>query len=277
MASTFRRKLAPVRLAKAPLVLALFQVRFSTVLKMEESYLPDIQERLRDDYPVFSEAELQEFVLAPGAPSVQGRRSKRWLFVAADEKSAVVLTPDFVVLETATYSEFESFAEALAKVLKVVKEAAGIQYAERLGLRYVSRIAPGRGEALSQYLNGGLTGISAAVLSDEDAGLRFTPTISTTKIGALTEQGSTLILRVTEKGPKDVSLPPGLEENDLDISIEPVDRHSAVLDIDHFTSERRDFNVSGLVEYAWRLHEYVVLAFRQATTDHARETWGAES
>jgi uncharacterized protein (TIGR04255 family) len=276
MPTTFSRKLPPVRLAKAPLVLALFQARFPTVLKMEESYLPDIQDRLREDYPVFSEADLQELVLTEGAVTVAGRRSKRWLFVSADEKSAVVLTPDFVVLETAEYSAFEGFVKALEGVLTIVKEASSIQYVERLGLRYVSRVAPARGEALSKYLHSGLTGIASSDLNDEEAGLRVMPTINSTKVSARTEQGSTLVVRVAEKGPRDTSLPPGVEAHDLALTIDPVDRHTAVLDIDHYMAGRKELVIPTVMEEAWRLHEYVVLAFRQATTDHARAAWGEE-
>jgi uncharacterized protein (TIGR04255 family) len=277
MSSTFDRKLPPVRLARAPLVLALFQARFPTVLKLEESYLPDIQERFREHYPLFTETDLQETVLAPDSASVASRRSKRWLFASADQKSAVVLTPDFVALEAAEYSAFEGFVKALENVLTIVGEAIGIRFVTRLGLRYVSRLAPARGETLSQYLHAGLTGIAASHLRDDAAGLRVMPTLNTTRVSARTEQGSTLVLRVVEKAPRDISLPVGVDQNDLKIPFEPVEGHTAVLDIDHFMSEQKEFDVLTVIADAWRLHEYVVLAFRQATTDYARKAWGAES
>lgn len=267
------RPLEALHLKRSPLVLALCQIRFSTILAME-SYVPDIQERLRSSYPGFREASSQEILVRPDEGSIASRRSTRWLFQGGDGREAVVLSPDFLVLQTATYKTFDEFGERLADVLRVVQSIAEIGFSERVGLRFIDRIVPRDGEQLSSYVHAGLTGLPAEFL--QEAGLEVGPTISRCEVRTETPMGGHLVIRSLEQPPGDVSLPQGLEEQDIRLDLEPCERHTLLLDIDHFVHERADFAPAELLKTAWKLHEHTDLAFRRSTTEFAMHAWQEE-
>lgn len=265
------RPLPPLFLHRSPLVLALAQVRFSPVLQME-TFLPQIQERLRGTYPGFRETTSQEVLLSPEDGSIASRKRTRWLFVDQGERQAVVLTPDFVVLQTSQYSTFDAFAEQLHEILGVVHEAARIGFSERVGLRYVDRIVPNSDEKITDYVYGGLAGLPSTHLSAH--GLQVSPTLGHYEVRAKTHMGGNLVIRTFERPGDDIRMPPGLEEQDIQLPLKPSGRNTLLLDIDHFVHGRHSFDPGGLMDTAWKLHDYADLAFRQSTTEHAMNAWG---
>lgn len=267
------RPLEALVLKRSPLVMALAQIRFSTVLAME-SFVPAIQERLRKSYPGFREANAQELLVRSDDGSIAARRSTRWLFLDRDEREAVVLTPDFLVLQTADYNTFEEFGERLEHVLQVVQSVAEIGFSERVGLRFIDRIVPQRGEQLASYVQAGLAGLSSERL--HEGSLEVGPTTSACEVRTETPMGGHLVIRSFEQPPGKVSLPQGLEEQDIRLDLEPCERNTLLLDIDHFVHERAEFDPDGLMKTAWELHAYADLAFRRSTTDFAMQAWERE-
>ena len=252
------------RLNEAPLIFVLAQVRIAAVLRMQ-SHIPEIQDQLRGKgFVRFKEVQGQQVVFGP-APKVTPIH--QWVFANRDRSSAVVLAPDFVVLETNQYSKFEQFAEDLLAVLNVVGEVARVDLAERLGLRYVDLIRPARtGDTYRDYLRSSLHGLDTSALSKGEVFHRL-------ETRAETDVGGTLVVKVAHSK-NGGYLPPDVDGNHLAFDDVPdKGEHVVVLDIDHFSEEPRDFKPTKLVDGMWELHGLVRKAFEQAVTPHAIEQW----
>src|SRR3954453_15486492 len=64
-----------------------------------------------------------------------------WRFVADDERWAVAALPDRVSLETTSYENWDHFRERLQAVLAAAAEQLEPAVEQRLGLRYINRLA----------------------------------------------------------------------------------------------------------------------------------------
>lgn len=236
--------------------------------------MPQIQEQLRRaGYPGFRQDVLQE-IQVKDEGALASRRNVRWMFLDGSEQSAVVLTTEFVLFETGEYTCFEDFSGALQDVLQVVMREAEPELCERIGLRFINRIVPDEGDALSAYLVEGLRGISGDQLSCGD--LKVDKTFGKTETRMQTLPGAHLVIRTHEKPPGDTSLPIGIADDDVRLSMEPSERNTLFLDIDHFISSRRPFEIDSMIQDAWRLHSYAELAFRCSAAEQAMTAWGME-
>ena len=232
-----------------------------------QEYVPGIQERLRrEGFPRFSESLLQELVLVPGtsgAPSVVSRR--KWLFADKTTKTAVVLTPEFITLETVEYDTFDAYAEQLAGVLETVASAADIELSERIGLRYLDHITEAPGVPLERFVTPGLVGLPA--------GASVRPSQSLYVAQGSTEIGHFVVRLIRARG--SVTLPPDLQPPDLEIPARPEGDY-LLLDLDHAALATRDFDVKVVLDTFWELHDVVDGIFRSAVTPEALAAWGAE-
>lgn len=260
------RTLPPLKLMKSPLVVVLAQVRISPVLQME-TYIPRIQERLRHKaFPAFRPSKIQEFNLLPDGKA-QVVSTDRWIFAEKDRRTAVVIAPDFVVLETSRYDVFDTFSDSFEVVLREIGDVVGIAFAERIGLRYIDLIRSAEGEELTDYLNPGLKGLSAVELETDRLLHRYEAT-GATKAGQLVVR----LFQTTQGG----VLPPDLVPGDVELgNIQPVpNERVSILDIDHFSVTQRDYDPAKLVDDMWTLHDASDKAFRAAVTPKALERWG---
>jgi uncharacterized protein (TIGR04255 family) len=148
------------KLNKSPLAMVLAQVKFAPVLQIQK-YIPELQEILRKkNYPHFVEEQVQEFVFAVGnsnLPPVQN--SSRWIFGSSDWKNTIVLSQDFVVIETSAYDKFEKFSAEFKNILKIVKDIVSLTRSERIGLRYVNLIRSEQTIASQLFLRQELRGL----------------------------------------------------------------------------------------------------------------------
>ena len=149
------------KLKRPPLILCLAQVRFGAVLKMS-TFVDDIQDFLRKHgFPRYQKQQVQQInlnPLQPGQPGFLVEQSSRWLFSSGDNRSAVILTNDFVVYETNDYDVFATFKSKAIEIVKKLKEIVDISIAERIGLRYVDLIRPAQIDPLlnsSEQSSGG--------------------------------------------------------------------------------------------------------------------------
>jgi uncharacterized protein (TIGR04255 family) len=254
-----------LKLDNAPLVYVLAQVVFSPILVME-NFIPAIQEKLRHKgYVKYKYAPTQEIFLSK---EVQFSVLKRWIFSTRNEQESIVITQNFFVLETSNYDVFDIFITKLKDVITIFQEITDVSLIERIGLRYVDLIRTKEGQTFSDYLQPGLLGISA----DDFGASKTTHRIEQV---AITPLGQIAIrLFQSDNG---AYLPPDLIDSSVvhSININPGET-VAVLDIDHFSAQSKDFVVDELIESVQGLHEYIKKAFRSAVTDSALETWKAE-
>ena len=68
------------------------------------------------------------------------RRSQRWQFSDQDDNWKIVLSQDFLTLETRNYEHFEDFLDRLSEALEALVEHVQPTVGTRLGLRYINEI-----------------------------------------------------------------------------------------------------------------------------------------
>jgi len=257
------------KLAKAPLVHVITQVRFATVLSIGQS-IAQIQERLKEmGFVRYQKSQIQNISYVPGSPP-KVEAQERWDFTDRDRQTGIVLTQDFVALHTSKYETFDVFGELFGRAVQVVSTEAPVELAERMGIRYVDLIRPGKEESLEDYLRPGLLGFPFSELENEQIGdwaLRSEAIVQTTQ--------GTLIVRCTSAS-NDQFLPPDLMPPVLAYNIprlEP-DERAAILDTDHFAVVDKDFKAEALLEQLDLLHQTASKVFRAAVTEYALKKWG---
>jgi uncharacterized protein (TIGR04255 family) len=140
-----QREVPDVILGNPPLTEVICQLRYPPVLRLQHDLqlVAAIQDGLRDSYPkleaqaMISLAVPSELAEAPRA-SVAGRT---WRLTDDAGTWVVAIAADFVALSTHAYQHWEDFAERLEVVFRTVREAARINTATRLGLRYTNQVS----------------------------------------------------------------------------------------------------------------------------------------
>jgi len=255
------------KLNKSPLAMVLAQVKFAPVLQIQK-YIPDLQEDLRKKgYPYFVEEQVQEFVFAAGNASLPPvQNSSRWIFGSSDWTKTVVLSQDFVVIETSDYDKFERFSSEFKNILSIVKEKIGLGRSERIGLRYVNLIRGNQDQPSHLFLRQELRGLIASDLEGVK-GMQ-----SSCISHAITSHGRLMVRSVhIDDGSH---IPPELASTKLKFA-NKLDKgeHVSILDIDHNGEFPGDFEIDGILSKLKDLHDFSDNAFIAAVTPDALKTW----
>lgn len=132
--------------ANAPAHEVICQLRFPTILTINETEPAAFQDAIREDFPQFARREdaAPPQVDGLGGPNPQVKQQKavtNYHFVSADNLWKINLTQNFIALSTLRYTGWEEFASELdrplAEFIRIYKPA----YFERVGLRYVNVIS----------------------------------------------------------------------------------------------------------------------------------------
>jgi uncharacterized protein (TIGR04255 family) len=259
------RKVPALKLARSPLVLVLTQVRFSSLLKMRE-VVPEIQQGLRErGFPRYAQEEMQQFIFGP---EVKAERDTKWVFGDRSRTEAVTLSSSSVSYQTSHYDVFETFADRFGAVLDVIAPLTKLEFAERIGLRFVDLVRSSEGRTASDLLRASVRGLSPADLGVPRCRHQF-------MLQAETEHGDLYVRSFENEGPK--FMPPDLFSMHL---LYPVDENALgtdpyrIIDIDHiWQSGEVDFNRASIVDKLWCLHEYSSKAFLATVTEEAIKLW----
>jgi uncharacterized protein (TIGR04255 family) len=138
-------------LPNAPLVLAIFQLRFAGETAVEAGRVA-FQEATRDRLPKLYVPK----TIVGQAPSLQGV-----VFRSEDESESVELAVNAFTYYSSRYDGFSSFKERVQSYLEVFNRSVKIHRLTRAGLRYVNHIpilraSPTAAIPLDDYLNVGL-------------------------------------------------------------------------------------------------------------------------
>lgn len=254
------------KLTFSPLVLVLSQVRFSPILEIEK-HITSIQGQLKKKgLPLFEEESSQEVTLiqAGSPPEIKARR--RWIFTDIARHNSVILSQDFLALETSSYDQFPVFRERFESYLNVIAGSLELDAIERVGLRYVDVVRTREGKAARDLIRAELRGLQ---LEDANQG-RFTQFGSMSQ--AVTDFGK-LNVRVIHSD-EGISLPPDLAGTKLQIQdLPPKGEAVSILDIDHFSVVTRSFDVRAILEALDALHVITDLAFQRVVTPEAIQLW----
>jgi len=261
-----RRTRKKLKLSNSPLALVLCQVRYSPLMAMAD-YIPTVQDRLRrKGYPVNASTPIRELQFGPGGAATRARI--HWEFVAKDQRSSVVVTEGFVVLQTTDYDDFETFIAQLKTVLSTVDETVEGLLIQRVGLRYVDAIVPRESESWRDYVQPSLHGFESSLFK-EDKVLRLHQTVAETQIG-------TMLVRLHQNRDGAI-LPPDLVTGTLKATSPTavMGETTTLVDIDHFhVCDNQEYEPKHFDDVAWKLKNasYEVFA-DHVVTKHALEVW----
>ena len=117
------------------------QLRFPTILTINNVEPADFQERIREDFPQYAR---KQDVLPPqivnGKPAPQPPVTN-YHFLSQDGRWKLNLTKDFIALSTLSYPGWEEFARMLDKPLAAFIQLYKPAYFQRVGLRYLNLIS----------------------------------------------------------------------------------------------------------------------------------------
>jgi uncharacterized protein (TIGR04255 family) len=260
-----KRSLPALKLERSPMVYFLAQVRFSAILAMAE-HLSAIQERLRKlGYPLFTQVDTYNIVLTPPSPP-RVEQVALWNFAAADRKTGIILSSNFVAFQTTKYTTYEETLPKITEALHAVHDVAQIGVFERVGLRYLDLITPNwENQKFSTYLKPEVIGISGPAIGAE------TLHHSTVYAGK-TEFGTIVIRFNTHDGPN--ILPPDIAIANLDMPKVPESTRVGTLDFDHFLESQDPFSPKLAETMLADLHDAISRAFNECATAEALELWG---
>ena len=228
-----------------------------------ESYIPEIQERLRKaGYPRFERLELQAVRLESGA-SPRMHAETRWLFINRDRTGLVSMNTNSIVLERSEYKSFDDFANELADVLGHIQAVIDVELIDRLGFRRVNLLEEHNNLTVAEALRSELHGVSADAFTT--GGEHKYGFLANTNVGRL-------IVRTSNPAPEGV-LPSDLSSSQLNVRKPSDIASAATVDIDHFMVEPADFSVESIVESFWNLHDASDLAFLRTVTETALTAW----
>lgn len=127
----------------SPLHEVICQLRFPTILTINNVEPADFQETIRADFPQYARRQDMPApkVTGLGGPNPQVERQQpvtNYHFLSADGVWKLNLTKDFIALSTLRYPGWEAFARQLDKPLAAFIKLYKPAYFQRVGIRYVN-------------------------------------------------------------------------------------------------------------------------------------------
>lgn len=145
------------RLANAPLVQALAQVRFPLQARLGTlEGVAAIQDRISDDFPYLEQQQVQsiEFAFGPEGPKAQVAGAGSTFTFTSEDGHAVVLAPDSATLTVgASYRGVEDFSGRFEQMVSALLTATRLPRFDRLGVRYLNlaQLPPGDAAAWTTW------------------------------------------------------------------------------------------------------------------------------
>lgn len=248
-----------VPLPNAPLVRVIAQVSFPSILRLQEQeFIAPFQEAIRKTYPNLQQEKVQGLSIGPQGIA-PGFQQFAWRFSDFDGKWRVSITPDFLAIETTSYTSRSDFFSRLRFVLdefNMHAEPAGVL---RLGVRYIDRVIGTSQSELTSLVRSEVLGVIGTSLS-EHLQLSVTETLF-----SLPGSNDQIHARW--------GMVPALATVDPN-AIEPIDETSWVLDLDMFSTEKHSFVPEEIEKTARRYAERIYSVFRWAVTDDFLRQFG---
>lgn len=260
------------KLTNAPVYYTVAQVQFNPVLDMD-GYIPSIQSKMREaHFPDYKKEVFQQLVL-PFGGAEQGQMvaptltpQSRYLFGDIDGRSLFLLETNALSFQTTSYDTFETFSAIFLKGLGILNDALGLNFVERIGLRYLDAVQPSKdGETLREFLVSEVLGLS--LRGGGQLQQSVSETIFSTAAGQLV---SRVLIRHGHVG-----LP--MELGSLAPVVDPRftlrDGLHAIVDTDASITHRETFELPKVGARLTALHDEIDKSFNATVTDHARASW----
>lgn len=252
-----------VRLQNAPLELVLCQVRWPEMSFLQEDQLRPLAlkfgQAMSADYPIYSEAKEINYAITPEGVT-QNVVGSVFQWVSVDQAWHISLAKRFMTLYCTHYTDYREFGERLRAGLVNVREVLNVQVIERVGVRYVNRLAD---EAIIADL--------PSLIRPEVLGYQALP---------MTSGGATLRTSANQAiySVADASLqvrsgmiPPG---ETVDPAIAPVGGRSWVLDLDASVETRSMLDVDAVTDRASQLSDIAYDYFKYVISEGFIDQFG---
>jgi len=140
---------------------AVCEVRFPTLLELEEKAPQKLQAKLRKDFPFY---EQQIVEIGGDGPS----REHRYLFRSKDKHWTVAVKSFALSMETSKYVDFDDFFSRLKKVFDHAQSMIDADFFTRVGLRYINFVPIEDGKVKDWIRNDLIAPITGGVLGDAE-------------------------------------------------------------------------------------------------------------
>ncbi len=261
--------------SNAPLAYALAEVRTERLSDIEE-YQPKLAGRLRESYPIQRTTKTMNVISSRTQLVVEPSPDTAWEYATPDNRVAVILRANGLVLHATRYEDSRTFLTQLDDVVEAFAEEVPSVYVNRLGLRYIDFVLPRRGEVPEDYVDERL---------NPDLGLSDKTERVTTTSMSVYQMAPDIVLNLRyTRAHGQPELPPDLGVLSLDKSPLMTDgvpdgRPTAVLDVDcqhtHAPIQRLEPGLES--DRFASVYKISFDAFMIAITDHARKVWGART
>jgi uncharacterized protein (TIGR04255 family) len=252
-----------VRLERAPLVLAICQVRFPAIASIaRQDFIGAFQERLRARYPILRAERGIAMLLSPEGVSTQPETGTTWRFSDTDENWQVSLAPDFLALQVKKYSDRDEFLRRLSQTLEALEELSAPVIVDRIGVRYVNQLVDNISPSdLRRLVRQELLGLAA--LTEGIENVRLVHDLSDFLVAIDDAQ---LHIRWGHLPPNTV----------LDPAMPPADRERWLLDIDMFVQGRLNYDRNAILSQVDSFAARIYAFFRWAVQDELLEQAGGQ-
>ncbi len=246
-----------VPLTRAPLVRVISQVMFTPILGIvNAAHIAPFQELLRADYPLLDQEFVQRIEITPNQQATVHQEAI-WRFQDAEQRWRVSLAPTFVALDTAGYTSRRDFLDRLKMILAATEATLRPQLAQRVGLRYVSRVEGPAFKELSKLIQPAFAGAVATPFG-QGAQHLLTESLVATEEGTLTARWG--------------KLPPNMTFDPQ--TIVPTATESWIHDLDLFKDHRAPFHTAEINELLDAFAKRLYTVFRFMVTDEYLRHYG---
>jgi uncharacterized protein (TIGR04255 family) len=258
-----------VRLSKNPIAIVLCQLRFSGIMGMDQTYLPEIQARLRTlGFKVNASHAVAQITMTPAGP--QQQILQHYEFQSVDRSESVVINQEFVTYQATKYTTFAAFMARLMAVVTEVNSVTKGLTIVKIGLRYIDAITPPQGESWKKYVQAGFAGVALSSMS---------PVLihHVHQVVAQFPDGAAMIIRILANS-KELPLPPDLAGTKLLLGNQrPVldGVGAATIDMDHFCELNSiEFDPAEISKKLQSLKDTIQRVWeQQVVTPEALEIW----
>jgi uncharacterized protein (TIGR04255 family) len=257
------------KMKNAPIYYSLAQVRFNRLAAIAD-FVPKIQDSLRRaGFPDYQSVETTHVIF--GVP--QGAKPTvitRYLFLNEKQTAGFILDESWLSFQTADYDTFEPFLTTFLNGLSVIhREAGGLSYSERVGLRVLDAIVPTGSESVYEYLHPSVIGL-AGRFQNRDLVHSISETRTTLEDRVLVSR--VVIHKQSTEGP---AFPEDLQPTPL----KPMEKFAklsgtyGILDTDGWVERRETFNLAGIEKILRACHADVGDSFDLTVTPYALKVW----
>lgn len=127
-------------LKRAPLALAVCQLRFPLVLGFSDDLVRPLQVALAAEFPDVEVQDLQQVQFGPEGITVTGQHQRLYRFRTHEKDWVVSVGATALSLETTSYRGFYDFIGRWGRIAEAAIAALDLRHQERLGLRYVNEL-----------------------------------------------------------------------------------------------------------------------------------------